>query len=230
MKTAGIIGGMSWESTQMYYSLLNRGIKEARGGHSSCPCLIRSVNFEPIVQAMNNGDWKQVSSVLIQAAKSLEAGGADFFIMASNTVHKVADEVKHSVSIPFISITEEVCKQLSEKGIRKAGLLGTRFAIDSNIYAEPAFKYGLELIIPGHKEKHEINRIIFEELVHGKLVKNSIKLTINTVNKLKDSGAEAVILGCTELPLLLSADNSPLPTADSTKIHVDAILREIIKA
>lgn len=229
MKTAGIIGGMSWESTQMYYSLLNKGIKETLGGHSSCPCLIHSVNFEPIVQAMNNGQWNKVASGLIQAAQSLEAGGADFFVMASNTVHKVSEEVKDSVSIPFISITEEVSKYLSAKGIKKAGLLGTQFALDSNIYEKPARKYGLELIKPGDAEKNEINRMIFEELVHGSIREESVKQIIEISENLKKSGAEAVILGCTELPLLLNPENSPLLLADSTKIHTDAMLSEILK-
>jgi aspartate racemase len=228
MKTAGIIGGMSWESTQMYYALLNKGIKQALGGHSSCPCLINSVNFNPIAEAMHAGMWNKVSTVLVKAAQCLEAGGADFFVMASNTVHKVAEEVKASVSIPFISITEEVSKHLSARGIHKAGLLGTRFALDAKVYDASAHKYAVELIKPGEAEKIEINRIIFEELVHGIIREESVKQIMAITEKLKINGAKAVILGCTELPLLLNTQNSPLPLADSTKIHTDSILREIL--
>lgn len=225
MKTAGIIGGMSWESTQMYYKRLNEGIKERLGEHNSCPCLIRSINFQPLVQAMVRNDWEQATSILTDAARSLEAGGADFFAMASNTVHQVAEEVKNSVSIPFISITEEVSRYLAENGIRKAGLLGTQYIADSGIYRAALEKLNIELVAGEKREEKIIHNIIFDELVKGTVSRHSAQKAVSIIENLKHKGADAIILGCTELPMLLNDADSSLPLADTTKIHVNAILK-----
>lgn len=228
MKTAGIIGGLTWQSTLDYYRLLNEGVNERMGRVHSCPCIIHSVDFEPIAEAMKAGRWETVAEILARAARSLEHAGADFFVMASNTVHKVANQLQSAVEIPFVSILESVAKHIQNQGLKKALLLSTRFTAEEKIYEPAARIFGIELLYPDRKAIESINRIIFDELTFGRVLPESVKKAVSICAEAKQRGGDCVILGCTELPMLLNDDNSPLPVIDSTKVHVEAILNEII--
>jgi aspartate racemase len=219
MKVIGLIGGMSWESSAEYYKLINRRIKDVRGGYSSAKCLMYSVDFAEIEALQSKDKWDEAGALLADAAKRLEAGGADFILLCTNTMHKVADAIQNSVSIPFVHIADATCEAVKAQGLKKVALLGTRYTMEQDFYKQRLIDNGLEVIVPEKADRNTVHNIIYEELVRGE-VKYESKLRFQTIiNCQKKRGAEGVILGCTEIGLLIKPDDSPLPVFDTTEIH-----------
>ena len=219
MKTIGIIGGTSWESTVTYYQIINEKIKEALGGLSSGKILLYSVNFAEVEKHMAKEEWNEVAEILGDAAVRLEKGGADFILLATNTLHIVSDEIQKRVSIPMIHIGDITAKVLKSAGIKKAALLGTRFTMQKDFMRKKFTSNSLNVIIPDDEEMKKIDEIIFKELCLGIVKEESRKYYLDVISHLKEQGAECVVLGCTEIGMLINKDNSPLPVFDTAIIH-----------
>ncbi len=229
MKTIGLIGGTSWESSLEYYRLLNEMTKERLGGLHSAKVLMYSVDFGPMERAMRSGDWEAVARDLTRGARSLEQGGADFFLLCSNTTHKCADPVAASVGIPLLHIGQASGIEIQRLGLKKAGLLGTRFVMQDDFlkgYLEAHF--GLEILTPGLADQDRINSIIFEELCLGQFKDVSRGFIQGCIEQLKDQGAECVILGCTEIPMLIKAEDACLPSIDTTTLHARSAVEQAL--
>ena len=225
MKTIGLIGGTSWESTLEYYRLLNELAKERLGGLHSAKILMYSVDFGPVEEAMRSGDWQAVAQELTHGAQCLEQGGASFFLLCSNTTHKCADPVAAAVDIPLLHIGRATGREIQRLGLHRAGLLGTRFVMQEEFlkgYLEA--EYGLELLAPEAADQDRLNSIIFEELCLGRFTDASRRVFQTCIEQLKKRGAQCVILGCTEIPMLIKAEDSCLPCIDTTALHARAAL------
>ncbi len=225
MKTIGIIGGTSWESTVTYYQIINERIKEALGGLSSGKILLYSVNFAEVEEHMAKEEWNAVAEILGDAAVRLEKGGADFVILATNTLHIVCDEIQKKISIPMIHIGDVTAEAMKAKGIKRAALLGTRFTMQKEFMKERFARNSLEVIVPSDEEMKRIDEIIFKELCLGTVREESRKYYLDAISRLKERGAECVVLGCTEIGMLVDKDNSPLPVFDTAIIHPEAAAR-----
>src|SRR4051812_8825366 len=223
MKTIGLVGGVSWESSAQYYRIINQEMRRRLGGHHSARLLLHSVDFAQIIEFQHRGDWAGVARTMSLAAQSLERGGADFFLLCSNTMHWVAGEVSAWAAIPMIHIVDVVGEAIAGAGIRRVGLLGTRFTMEENFYKRRlADKFGLEVLVPDAAGRRCVNDIIFEELIFGKTLPASRQAYREVIAGLVASGAEAVILGCTEIMLLVQQSDSAVPLFDSTTIHARA--------
>ena len=231
MKTIGLIGGMSWHSTLPYYSLINQAVNQALGGNHSAKILLHSVDFAEIAPPMQDGDWQGLSRILAAAAGGLQTAGADFFLLCSNTPHKVAPEVQAAVGIPLLHIADATAAALlggnaAGKRYTKVGLLGTRFTMQQGFFKDRLHQSGIEVFLPTPQRMEELNEIIFSQLIHGQVTTPSRFLLQNTVQHMAEAGAEAVVLGCTELSLLLSPhEDLSLPFFDTTEIHATAAAR-----
>ena len=219
MKTIGLLGGMSWESTQTYYRLLNEGVKTRLGGLHSAKIVLYSVDFADIEALQHKGDWGATARILSDAALSLEKAGADFLMIGTNTMHKVAPEIEQVLRIPLLHIADATAKILSRDGISRVGLLGTRFTMEQAFYRERLEKAGIDVVIPDEPQRHLIHRVIYEELCLGQIVDDSRRAYLEVVDSLAERGAEAVILGCTEIGLLIRQADTPVPLYDTTGIH-----------
>lgn len=228
MKTIGIIGGTSWESTVTYYQIMNERVKEACGGLSSAKILLYSVNFSEVEAHMSKGEWDDVARILGDAAANLEKGGADFIVLATNTLHIVIDKLQSRVSIPFIHIADATANALSSKGIKKVALLGTRFTMQKEFFKERLLKNGIEAMVPDEEDIKTIDKVIFDELCLGIIKDESREYYENVIKKMKQKGAEGVILGCTEIGMLISENNSALPVFDTAIIHPEAAVKEAL--
>ncbi len=219
MKTIGLIGGMSWESTSDYYRIINTEMKKRVGGLNSAKIALYSVNFGEIEKLQCSGDWEGTSTILIDAAQKVEKAGADFLLICTNTMHIIAEEVENSVNIPLIHIADATGEALVADGIKNVGLLGTSYTMEKDFYkGRLTEKYGLNVIVPDEKDRKIVNDVIYKELCLG-IVKDSSRDEFDRiVNKLSSKGCEAVILGCTEIGILLK-ENSTIPLYDTTKIH-----------
>jgi len=224
-KTIGIIGGMSPESTITYYEYITHEYTKRFGDHAYPPVLIHSVSFQDYIDWPNSGQWDKVASGLSKAAQSLEAGGADLILIATNTMHLVFDEVQSAVKIPMLSLLEVVGQAIQDKGIKKVGLLGTRFTMESDLYPKALNQKGIEVIVPDTDESIFVNTVIYNELVAGDILPESKAGYLNIINNLKKRGAEGVILGCTEIPLLVNSNDTDLPLFDTTILHAEAALQ-----
>ena len=230
MKTIGMIGGLSWESTATYYRLLNEGVKEALGGLHSAQLLLYSFDFDEIEQLQMKDAWAESAVRLAEVAKSLEQGGAEMLIICTNTMHRVADEVEAAIGIPLLHIADASGQQLTADGIKKAGLLGTRFTMEQDFYrARLQQNFGIEVLIPPPASRETVHRIIYEELCKGIFSDDSRKQCVDIIRDLASEGAEAVILGCTELPLLVKPEHTPTPVYDTTAIHAEKALAMALK-
>ncbi|MDL2306441.1 aspartate/glutamate racemase family protein [Desulfovibrio sp. OttesenSCG-928-C06] len=218
----GMIGGMSWESTVTYYQVINTVVKERLGGLHSARCLLHSVDFEAIEACQAQGRWEDSAAILGEAARSLERAGADFFIICTNTMHKVAGQVQSRVSIPLLHIADETAAELNKAGVRKVALLGTAYTMEQDFYKIRLVDSGLEVLVPEAPDRQEISRIIYEELCLGTINTKSRLFYRNVIDGLKERGAEAVILGCTEIGLLVRQEDSSLPLFDTAMIHARA--------
>jgi len=226
MKTIGMLGGMSWESTTSYYKALNEGVKNSLGGlHSAKICMV-SVDFAEIETLQHQGNWAETANILIKAAKSVEAGGADFLLICTNTMHKVADEVASNISIPILHIADATAEQLKRDNITQVGLLGTQFTMEQDFYKKRlADKHNIEVIIPGSAERKVIHDVIYSELCLGKINDGSRTQYLKIIQSLYDRGAQAVILGCTEIAMLVKPQHTNVPLYDTTKIHAQEAVK-----
>ena len=219
MKTIGMIGGMSWESTASYYQLINETIKEKLGGLHSAKILLYSVDFAEIERYQASGDWDKSAGFLSQIAQNLEQAGADFIVICTNTMHKVAPQIQKIISIPILHIAQATADNLLENGIKKVGLLGTKYTMTQEFYKEKLLEAGLEVVIPDQAGVEEVNRIIYDELCLGQIKESSKQTYLSMIDDLKNAGAEAVVLGCTEIGLLVQQEDTDVPLFDTTEIH-----------
>ncbi len=220
MKTIGMIGGMSWESTASYYTQINRGVKAALGGFHSAKICLYSVDFDEIEKQQREGDWEAMGSTLANAARSVEAGGAECIVLCTNTMHKVAPAIESAVAIPMLHIADATAEKLVADNIGRVGLLGTRFTMEQDFYkGRLQDKFGIDVVVPEADDRNLIHDVIFNELCLGEIRDESAKAYLQIVGSLKASGAEAVILGCTEIALLIGQDDTDVPLYDTTGLH-----------
>ena len=219
MKTIGLIGGMSWESTVTYYRLINEAVKERLGGLHSAKILLYSVDFQEIEECQTRGEWDSSAAILGDAAKRLEGAGADCIVICTNTMHKVAPQIGEQISIPILHIAEATAKELVGRRISRVLLLGTRYTMQQDFYKEKLVERGLEVLVPGDADMEIVNRIIFNELCLGVISEDSKKEYLRIMEDQRSRGAQGVILGCTEIGLLISQADTDLPVFDTTQIH-----------
>lgn len=219
MKRIGLIGGMSWESSIEYYRIVNEEVKRRLGGLHSANCILYSVDFAEIQRYQVEGEWGRAGEVLADAAYSLQKAGADLILICTNTMHKVSEVVEQKINIPLIHIADSTSKQIHEYGLKKVGLLGTKYTMEQDFYKSRIQANGIETLIPDDQEREEINRIIFEELCLGTIKDSSRDYYINVINRLVAEGAEGIILGCTEIGLLVKQENTDVPLFDTAIIH-----------
>jgi len=219
LKTIGLIGGMSWESTAEYYRLINEEIKERMGGLHSAKCLIYSVDFGEIEAFMRTGQWEKIGEELINAARVLENGGADLILLCTNTMHKLYDQIQKEIEIQLLHIADATSEKILQEKIKRVGLLGTRETMEQDFYKSRIENKGIQVIVPGKKERELVNQVIFDELCLGKIKDESRENYIKIIEGLISMGAEGIVLGCTEIPLLINSDDSRVPLFDTTYIH-----------
>ena len=223
MKTIGIIGGMSWESSIEYYRIVNEEVKKRLGGLHSAKSVMVSVDFAEIEALQHAGRWDEATQAMIAAARQVEAGGADFVIICTNTMHKMAGEVQASINVPLLHIADATATTIKAQGLSKTGLLGTRFTMEENFYRGRLIeKHGLEVLIPNAADRTVIHRVIYEELVLGQILPASKAEYQRIITNLTEQGAEGIILGCTEIGLLVKDADSRVPLFDTTQIHAIA--------
>ncbi|MCK7460520.1 aspartate/glutamate racemase family protein [Idiomarina aminovorans] len=224
MKTVGIIGGMSWESTSTYYRRLNQLVNQRLGGLHSAEILLASVDFAPIETIQSNGDWNAAAKALTDKAKQLESAGAEAIVIATNTMHKVAPQIEQAVSLPLLHIVDAVADHLEQNDIQDVGLLGTRFTMQQPFYKQRLEQRGITVRIPAESEATIVDQIIFTELCHSQFTDHAREQYLRIIDALAQQGAEGVILGCTEIGLLVQQQHSALPLFDTTELHCRAIV------
>lgn len=230
MKTIGLIGGMSWESTTCYYQIINQTTKAKLGGLHSAKIVLYSVDFHEIEQLQQQGNWQQAGHILAKAAQSVEAGGADFVLICTNTMHKVAEQVTNAISIPLLHIADATGAKIVDDNITKVGLLGTNFTMEQDFYKQKLIdNFGLEVLIPNAEQRQQIHHIIYQELCLGQVLQSSKATYLNIIDSLVAQGAQAIILGCTEIGLLINENDTQIPLFDTTKIHAQAAVEIAIK-
>lgn len=221
MKTIGLIGGMSWESTQSYYRLLNEGVKKQLGGLHSAKIVLYSVDFAEIETLQHQGEWQQTGEILGAAAASVQAAGADFLLICTNTMHKVAPAIEEKISIPLLHIADATADVLIEQGIHRIGLLGTRFTMEQAFYRERLQQRGIDVVVPDSDDRELVHQVIYSELCLGICNPQSKAKYLQVVSRLADKGAQGVILGCTEIALLIQQQDTSVPLYDTTAIHAE---------
>ena len=227
-RTLGIIGGMSWESTQSYYRLINEGIKAKLSNLHSADLLIHSVDFAPIGELQAQGKWKELGDIMVNSGKRLQAAGAQGLLIATNTMHKVAEQVQAATNLPLIHIADATADAIKQQGLTKIALLGTQFTMTEDFYKQRLIDAGLQVLIPDTDARAEVHRIIYDELCQGQLLDSSRQYYTQVINELAAQGAEGVILGCTEIGLLISQADSPIPVFDTTAIHAAAAVQFLL--
>ncbi|MBT2785355.1 MULTISPECIES: aspartate/glutamate racemase family protein [unclassified Halomonas] len=220
MRVIGVLGGMSWESTQGYYRALNEGVKATLGGFHSAKIAMISVDFAEIEALQQQGDWNAAGDLLASAAQSVERAGADCLLIATNTMHKVAPAVAKAITIPLLHIADATAEQLQTDGITRVGLLGTRFTMEQDFYiGRLEEQFGIEVVVPDQPERDVVNQIIYQELCQGRIEDDSRQRYLAIIDSLHAQGAQAVILGCTEIAMLVSQRDTPVPLYDTTALH-----------
>jgi aspartate racemase len=220
MKTIGLIGGMSWESTVSYYRSINQTVRALRGGLHSARIVLVSVDFDEVERLQRAGDWEAAGTLLADCARRLERAGADFIVLCTNTMHKVAPAIEAAVAIPLFHIADPTADAIRASGLRSVGLLGTRFTMEQEFYrARLQQEHGLRVLVPNEEDRALVHRVIYEELCQGRVLDASREAYRAVIRRLADDGAEAVILGCTEIALLVGPDDSPVPLFDTTQLH-----------
>lgn len=222
MKTIGLIGGMSWESSAEYYRIINREVQRRLGGVHSARSLMLSVDFGGIEKLQHAGDWDALSAEMVAAAQALERGGADFIILCTNTMHRLADDMAVSIAIPLLHIVDPTAEALKGAGVQRVGLLGTAFTMEQDFYKGRLAEHGLDVLIPEAEDRAVVHRIIYEELVCGEIREPSRAAYRAVIARLVAAGAEAIILGCTEIMLLVRDEDSAVPLFDTTALHAMA--------
>jgi aspartate racemase len=222
MKTIGLIGGMSWESSAEYYRMINEAVQRRLGGFHSAQCLMFSVDFADIEELQHSGRWDDAADRLADAARRLERGGADLLVLCTNTMHRVADEVAAATSLPLVHIADPTADAIKARGIGAVGLLGTRYTMEQDFYrGRLASRHGLEVLVPEEPARTVVHDVIYDELVLGKIEERSRAAYRAVMTGLVERGAEAIILGCTEIELLVGADDADVPLFDTTRIHAE---------
>ncbi|MBN1165199.1 MAG: aspartate/glutamate racemase family protein [Candidatus Krumholzibacteriota bacterium] len=222
MKTIGLLGGMSWESTVGYYRAINEGVKNALGGLHSAKIVLYSVDFASIEKLQREGDWECTAQILTAAALGVQSAGADFLVICTNTMHKVAPQIEKAIDIPLLHIADATGEALARRGIKKAGLLGTAFTMEQDFYqGRLSRKYGLDVLVPEEEDRAIIHKVIFQELCLGKIESDSKREYLRIIDALAVRGAEAVILGCTEIGMLVNQGDTEARLFDTTAIHAE---------
>jgi aspartate racemase len=228
MKTIGLIGGMSWESTLTYYQIVNKAIKEKLGGLHSAKCILYSVDFHEIEECQSTGNWEKSADILLQAAQGLESAGADFIVICTNTMHKVVDLIQKGIQIPILHIAEATADVLKKNKIDKVALLGTKYTMEEDFYKERLIRRGIEVLIPKAHDRELINSVIYNELCLGIISPESKKEYLRIIKELVDTGCEGVILGCTEIGLLVQQEDAEIKLFDTTFIHAQQAVENAI--
>ena len=230
MKTLGLIGGMSWESSIEYYKLINEKTREILGGHHSCQSIMYTVDFDEIVKLQHEGKWKELDVIMADAAKKLEDAGADLIILCTNTMHLCTKAILEKISVPFLHIAEATGQEIIARKLKKVGLLGTKFTMEKDFYKEVLRnKFDIEIILPNQQEMDRVHAIIYQELVHGQIKEESREEYKMIIRRMEEAGAEGVILGCTEIPLLISPSDVNIPIFDTTTIHATKAVEWLLK-
>ncbi|MDO4897135.1 MAG: aspartate/glutamate racemase family protein [Moraxella sp.] len=229
MKTLGVIGGMSPASTATYYNEINQAVNQAKGANTTAPLIVYSVDFEPIVQCQRQNDWQTAGELLTNIAQRLEQIGADGILLATNTMHKVAPVIKAGICVPFLHIVDATAHAIIAQNIHKVALLGTKFVMSESFYQDGLAKYGIQSLVPNAKDQDDIHRIIFDELCVGKVCEASKRIYLNVINDLKSQGVDAVILGCTEIGLLVNQNDLDILMFDTAKLHAQMAVDFILK-
>jgi len=228
-RTIGILGGMSWESTQVYYQQLNQQINQQLGGLHSARLVLINVDFAPIEELMVAGNWSAIAAELSQLSQKIEQAGADCLLIATNTMHKLAAQIQAAINIPLLHIADAVATEIKAGGRQKVGLLGTAFTMEQDFYSGYLRNnHQIEVIIPDSAGREAVHRIIFEELCHGQITPESRKAYLRIVDQLHRQGAEAIILGCTEIGLLVQQQHTSVPLIDACQAHIDAAVRHAL--
>jgi len=223
MKTMGMIGGMSWESSLEYYRIVNETVKKSLGGFHSAKCILYSVDFEEVEKLQHKGDWDALTGLMLDSAQRLEQAGADFVIICTNTMHKMADEVQSAINVPVLHIVDVTAEAIKRNGQTRVGLLGTKFTMEQKFYkGRLKDKHGLDVLIPSPEERQMVHDILYSELCLGEIKEQSRGEFKRVIHNLVDRGAQGVILGCTEIPLIVSQDDYDIPVYDTTQLHAQA--------
>lgn len=226
MKKIGLIGGMSWESSLLYYKLLNEKIRETKGGFHSAKCVIDSVNFAEIEKLQHQGDWAALNGLMAKSAKNLENAGAEIIILCTNTMHLCSQSIVNEIKVPFLHIAEATGEEIKKHSIKKILLLGTKFTMEKDFYKKLLKeKFQIDVIIPSIEDRETVHNTIYKELVHGIINEESKSKFQKIIAKSITAGAQGVVLGCTEIPLLINKNDSEIPVFDTTQIHADAAVR-----
>ncbi|WP_449407187.1 aspartate/glutamate racemase family protein [Microbacterium maritypicum] len=221
MKTIGVLGGMSWESSLEWYRLANQRVQEQLGGYHSAQIVLDSVDFAEIEALQVRGDWTAAGDLLAQRARALEAAGAEILVLCTNTMHLVAEQIQDAVDIPFLHIADVAAEAVAATGLTTVGLLGTAFTMEQPFYRERLAAHGLTALVPDAEDRALVHAVIYDELVHGEIRDESRRRYAEVIERLVARGAEGIILGCTEIELLVSADDSPVPVFPTTALHVE---------
>ena len=222
MKTIGLLGGMSWESTAGYYRAINEGVKRSLGSFHSAEIVMYSVDFDPIEKLQHKGDWVAMAQLLVEAAKKVQSAGADFLLICTNTMHKVAPQIEQEIDIPLLHIADATAEVILHRNIERVGLLGTLFTMEQEFYKERLEKkYGLTVIVPNKSDRSIVHQTIYKELCLGEKLENSKVGFLRIIESLANQGAEAIILGCTEIGMLVNQDDTDIVLLDTTAIHAE---------
>lgn len=229
MKTIGLLGGMSWESTELYYRLINEGTRAALGGLHSAPISMVSVDFQEIEELQRSGDWDAMAKILANKATQIELAGADFLLICTNTMHKVANEVSAAISIPLLHVADATASAIRESGATTVGLLGTKFTMEQDFYKGRLEHHGLKVLVPPDADRDIVHQVIYNELCLGEVNANSRDDYLRIIDDLSRSGAEAIVEGCTEIGLLVKQEHTKAPLFDTTRIHAEQAVIEALK-
>jgi len=229
MKTIGLLGGMSWESTGLYYRLINQETRRRLGGLHSAPIAMVSVDFQPIEELQHRGDWPAATEILISHAQQVEAAGADFLLICTNTMHKIAPQVEAAIDIPLLHIADATAKATHDDGLSSIGLLGTRFTMEQNFFRKRLEQYGFQVLIPAAEDRELLHRIIYDELCLGIVRETSRDTLLRIISDLNCSGAEGTVAGCTEIGMLIQQEHLATPLFDTTVIHALAAVSEALR-
>lgn len=222
MKTIGLLGGMSWESSALYYQLVNEGVRDAAGGLHSARCLMSSVDFAVIEDLQVRGEWAEAGDLLAREAAGLESIGADCIVLCTNTMHKVADVVAEAISVPMLHVVDVTAAAIRAAGVGTVALLGTRFTMEESFYRDRLADHGLSVLVPPAEDRRVVNDVIYDELVRGEIRHESLQAYQAIIERMVEHGAEGVILGCTEIELLVDPDSCPVPAFPTTRLHARA--------
>ncbi len=229
MKTIGMIGGMSWESSLEYYRIINQAVRQRLGGFHSAKCLLYSVEFSEVEVYQRSGNWDELTELMINCAKILKTGGADFVIICTNTMHKMADAVAEGAGIEILHIAEAVGIEIQRRGIKKVGLLGTKFTMEQDFYRKLLMEnFAIETIIPDDADREAVHQVIYTELCQGIVSEKSRQRFIDVSNRLREAGAEGIVLGCTEIPLLMRSKDIDIPIFDTMQLHAVAAVERAL--